>query len=1385
MSRIAFHRPARMTPPPIPEGKTALASPPQRTEPQGAASWAMLLLPLLSSISMAAYMVAYGRVWMILLGVAFVVTSVGITIAVRMQLRGSRRRSQGRQRERYMEYLADVRKQALQVAAVQRVGTLWRHPDPERLWAIATRRRRVWERRPDDSDFLRLRIGAGTTPLATPLSMAKQNDPTVDLDPRSRRAAEEIVETLGKVEGQPVWVDLGASGVVSLLGPRQRTQELAQSLLGQLAVLHAPDDVGVAVITGDSDVWHWAKWLPHAEEPDAEAQHREQEVVPLVSADLAGIQDHLQAAFDEAVERRAELTAKFAARRRDAAPRRRLVVFVDDYDPAAWWARSPLLADLLAEAGPELGIHLVFLVAEERKEPGRVDVRVRVDARGSLFLEGRAPDLYSQVTDAIADECRPEIREETARALSPLRLSGEREQVLSEDVSLSAMLGLSDIGGLDPAAARRGPDDRELLRTPIGVDGTGAQLTLDLKESAQGGVGPHGLIVGATGSGKSELLRTLVTGLAMRHSPDHLAFVLVDFKGGATFAEVTELPHVSGLITNLADDLALVDRMRDALHGEQQRRQRMLRDAGNIDSVREYQLKQAAGGTGADGRPLEPLPYLLVIVDEFGELLAQRSDFIDLFVQIGRVGRSLGIHLLLATQRLEEGRLRGLESHLSYRICLRTFSAAESRAVIGAPDAYLLPSIPGSAYLKVDESLYERFRVAHVSAPRRGDDTESGETQAVTPVPYLTRGELPPLAEDEKESVTWEVTGEDGETELQAIVSRLVDADAPGHQVWLPPLPPAFTLAPLLGEPQQDAVRGLASGHWPWNGELKFPVGVIDVPERQQQQPLVMDLAGRQGHVVLAGAPQSGKSIFLRTAMISSMLTHTPEELQFYCVDMGGGGLHGLEDAPHVVGVAGRRDDERVRRVLAEVYRLVTVRERMFQELRVQSAADFRTRRGKGDLPQNVRAADAVLVIDNLAALHAADDTALETLTEIATRGLGVGVHLWLTVNRWAEIRAGLRDHIPGRLELHLNDPSESEINRVAARRLGATVPGRGLCSPGLTHHVALPRADGVDTVEGLAAIERELVAGLASAWTKPAAPKLRVLPKRVTVRELEAAAVDLSPTSRWEENGPALAETEIPIGLRESDLRPVGLDLTEGQPHFVVFGDSGSGKSAFLRTWMRGLASRNSAREVRFMVVDYRRGLLDAVPEEYLGAQGGDSELVARQAAALVDVLRERMPPSDVSARQLRERDWWEGPELYVVADDYDLVGGGGVGRGPLAMLAEFLPQAHEVGLHLVLARRVGGAGRALMSDALLSRLKEIGADGLVLSGDHREGVLIGDQRAYERPPGRGVLVRRKHEPALVQVAFLGEEPGEAGTDPIAGRVRSVDVVRSAQEYV
>ena len=318
---------------------------------------------------------------------------------------------------------------------------------------------------------------------------------------------------------------------------------------------------------------------------------------------------------------------------------------------------------------------------------------------------------------ALADQCDQATAEAFARRLTPLHTvtAGVTDTAERRDRRADGLHGPARprrrVHGFDPGLAWRQRPARDRLRVPIGLGDGGNVIYLDIKESAQQGMGPHGLVIGATGSGKSEFLRTLVLGLAMTHSPEQLNMVLVDFKGGATFAGMSEMPHVSAVITNLAQELTLVDRMQDALSGEMVRRQELLREAGNYASIRDYEKARAAG------EALEPLPSLFIVVDEFSEMLSAKPEFIDLFVAIGRLGRSLGLHLLLASQRLEEGRLRGLESHLSYRVGLRTFSAAESRGVLGVPDAYELPPVPGLGFLKPDQSTLLRFKAAYVSGP--------------------------------------------------------------------------------------------------------------------------------------------------------------------------------------------------------------------------------------------------------------------------------------------------------------------------------------------------------------------------------------------------------------------------------------------------------------------------------------------------------------------------------------------------------------------------------------------------------------------------------------------------------------------------------------------
>ena len=1347
MSRVTWHRPARIPVPALPSDRLTVALPPAADTQSNSSALLSMLLPLMSSVSIAAYLIAYHNKLTIFLAVGILTLSVGVTFAVRHQMRSATRKQKQGRADRYAAHVADVKQAAVAMAETQRAIAVWQWPSPERLWAIARRRRRVWERRPADPDFLRVRLGLGRGELATPLVLSASGDPTMEYDPDLMANASRVVATFGEVGKQPVLVDLGRAGVVSLVGPVEATRGACRALVCQVAVLHAPDDVTVMVSAdGDDQAWEWASWLPHARDP----RSHDPAMPSLVASGYTGLADAVEREVRQAhgagAERRPPVSGD-----RDGARKRHTVIVVDGFRPNSPWAREPLARHLVEIAGPRTGLTVVALVQDTADEPSRVDARVRLDGRGHIEVEAADPAMVGVVAGGTADQPPIELCEATARAIAPLILTEENEAVLARAVPLAELLGIGDPANFDPEDLWASPGDERVLSASIGVASDGREVVLDLKEAAQGGMGPHGLIVGATGSGKSELLRTLLTGLAMSHSPDLLSLVLVDFKGGATFAGMTGLPHVAGLITNLADDLALVDRVRDALVGEQQRRQRMLRDAGNVDSLRQYQARQAAGGLDAQGRPLEPLPYLLVIVDEFGELLSLRPDFIDLFVQIGRVGRSLGIHLLLATQRLEEGRLRGLESHLSYRICLRTFSPGESRAVIGTTDAYQLPQLPGSGYLKVAESVYERVRVAHVSAPYvQPNPARVPESVPVAPVVLRPRqpvdeGETAEAADDPPALALV-----DGPTQMEVIVDRLVSSGQPVHQVWLEPLPPAVALDTLLGPVGVEDDRGLQAEMWLDRGGLRIPVGVTDLPLRQEQQALVLDFARQEPHLLVVGASQSGKSTFLRTLMLSGMLTHTPREMWFYGIDYGGGALHTLAGAPHVSGVAARGETERTSRVFSEARRLISDRAQLFRELGVGSMEDFRRLRDSGQLPSGVPAADAFVIIDNWGVLRAEFPDADEYVADIAANGPGVGVHLIMTANRWGDVRANVRDALGGRIELRLNDPGESEVDRKVAKLLQAGTPGRGITRPGLFYQTALPRLDGEDTVVGLREAQDEMVGKIAGEWQGPVAPPVRLLPEAIHVAEIPAGRQ-------------AVEERGVVVAIGERDLGPVRLDLTADDQHCLVIGDSGAGKSSFLRTWMRGLAARQTAGELRFMVVDYRHALMKVVPDSFVGAYAGDANAAGEYASQLAATLGKRLPPHDISPRELRRRSWWSGPELYLVIDDYDMAAAN-AGASPLRPLIDLLPYGCEIGFHVMLARRSGGFGRVVMTDPLISRVRELGAAGLMLSSDPREGALLGARRGAERPPGRGVLVRKRHDDELVQVLISDTDADEEG---------------------
>ncbi|MGK3941410.1 type VII secretion protein EccCa [Streptomyces caeruleatus] len=1302
----------------MPEGELTLQEPPTlpETVPDTSAVWTYLPMAMMSVSMMLVFIRPGGTssVFSYLALGMMVLASGAMMVGQVMRKSGERKQRLHGERRDYLRYLTQTRAKVQRAVIEQQQALAWRHPAPVALRSLV-RTTRLWERRPKDDDFGEVRIAVGEQQLSMRLSPLSTK-PVEDLEPLSAHALRRFVRAYSTVPDQPIGLYLRSWSRVLLRGDEDAVRSLVRAALCQLAMFHAPEDLWIALCVSDErrGEWEWAKWLPHNLHPQERDGAGPARMVASVFADLEellGPEFAERAAFDpdELPGRDEPFTVIVldgvtvpAGHRLDGPGARNTVVL--DLSGALSWRPGRTTLRLDVRPGS------VRLVRTDRSRKEQSTALGRPDAVGRSGAEA------------------------LARLLAPYRmsLSADAAEPLSSDVQLTALLGIPDLYRHDPAALWRRSTGAARLRVPVAVGADGRPVELDIKESAQGGMGPHGMLIGATGSGKSELLRTLVLGLALTNSSETLNFVLVDFKGGATFLGLDGLPHTSAVITNLADEVALVERMQDALHGELIRRQELLRAAGNYSSALEYEKARAAG------TPLEPLPSLFVVVDEFSELLAAHREFMDLFVMIGRLGRSLGVHLLLASQRLDEGRMHALESHLSYRIGLRTFSAMESRGVLGVPDAYQLPSQPGAGFLKSGVEALTRFRAAYVSGPyrqRRGGVAQSRVASQIVPwtagwvVPRAVAPAAPVVTPDEEST----------DTLLSVALDRLRDSGPPAHEVWLPPLGAPSTLDELLPGIAEDPERGLTAAAWPGAGRLRVPVGLVDKPFEQRRDPLVVDLSGAGGHVAVAGGSQSGKSTVVRTLMAALALTHTPREVQFYCLDFGGGSLAALAGLPHVAGVASRLDSERISRTVAEVTTLLADRERFFLDNGIDSMAAYRRRRAQGEFADQPHG-DVFVVVDGWSTVRQDHDTHVATFNQIAARGLNYGVHLVVTTARWVELSAQIRDQAATRLELRLGDTMDSVVDI----RKAASVPrtgGRGLTSDGKLHFLAaLPRIDGSQGTDDLAEGVADLVERITGAWSGPGAPAVRMLPHRLPLSALPEPELD--------------GGLRIALGLDEEQLAPVWHDFSR-TPHLVAVGDTESGKTNLLRLVARAVTSRYTAAEARVLVVDYRRELVDAVPPEYqLGhAVSVDSlrELVAGSARA----LKTRAPGPDITPARMRRADWWKGPRLFVLVDDYDMIGGGNAFDHPFAPLFDHLALGHEVGLHVVAVRSATGAGRGL-NDQLLRRLDEVNTPGLLLSCPPSEGYVFGSVKPRNLPPGRALrIVRRKA--TLMQTGLVG----------------------------
>lgn len=1330
-----------------PSGSLAIQMPPEKAEPASMGNVLMMVVPMLGSTGAMIFMAVQNNggnnTRSLLMGGGMLVAMLGM-VGFNMYRQFSQYRTRVvTQRREYLSYLAETRDAVRKVAKKQRAYYNWVYPDPNALVTLAANGSRLWSREGGTYDLFAFRYGSGTQPLGLVFERPPI-DPMTEMDVVCLSAMERFINVHDHTDNVGKFLFLGDFSHIELAGEGEAVYDEMRAIMMHLACFIDPSKLKIAVLCSADRLgeWEWVKWMPQARSSivrDAVGPARMISTDPAELAEMIGTDIAMRGPFQYGDEI-------------PAYPHLLLVC-----DGAEFPASSPF--------GSFSGIKGVTIMSRAREwTPMKSHTTLRLlihpnpDRKGADVVDVITMD--SMPEQAFADRLSAVQAEAIARRMTPFATQQNLEEAdtpvgrsdESRQKDLMELVGIGDIRDFDPEKQWRRREGRERLAAPFGVTPEGAPVVLDIKESAQQGMGPHGLLIGATGSGKSEVLRTLVLALALTHSPEQLNLVLVDFKGGATFAGMSDLPHVSAMISNLESELSLVDRMQDALQGEMVRRQEVLREAGNYANVSDYEADRIAGK-----HEFPPLPALFIVLDEFTEMLMAKPEFGEVFIMIGRLGRSLSVHLLLASQKMDLGKARGLESHLSYRIALKTFTENDSREVLGIPDAAKLPPLPGSGFLKAGGDGLVRFRASYVAAPppartlasiseatTAGAPTAPIEILPFTVAPVITREDT--LGEKEEVDQNQEVVLAGDElwadmSEMDIAVAKMKGKGYPAHQVWLPPLETPDTFATLMPDLRPDPDLGFVSRAWRESGTLRVPLGTVDLPLEQRRETLVLDLSGAGGNFALVGGPQTGKSTALRTIVQALSLTYTPQEVQFYVMDFGGGTFAGFANAPHVAGIA-TRDTEEVRtRMLAEIAAIMDDRERYFGQNGIDSMDTYRRGRLEGRYDDGY--GDVFLVIDGWGALRSEFDSLDRQVATMMSRGLSLGVHLIVSASRWMDFRSEAQDLFGSRLELHTANPKESIVHREGAARIPKGRPGRGIDMAGHEMMIGLPRADAeqdpTTVSQGVAytinKIREHLVSG--------EGPKLRLLPEQITVDEILAQLPEQHILPR--------GGGDMILGVEESRLGPLVFN-TRAESHLYLFGDSKTGKTTFLRSIIKEITRLYTPGEAKIVALDMRRSLMGEIPKDYTLRYMTNHQAAMKDMRELAQFLRERLPGPNVTAEQIRERSWWTGPELWVLVDDYDLANT--TSGNPLAELVDLLPQAGDIGLHLIITRRMGGAARASF-EKVLQMMGDLAVTGILLSGNPSEGAIINGVKPKRAIPGRAQVIHRDLGVVAAQMAW------------------------------
>jgi S-DNA-T family DNA segregation ATPase FtsK/SpoIIIE len=1080
----------------LPKDKISLTFPAQEGDDQSRSLWLIILPPLVMMIAMGIVaLVAPRGIFIIVSMVMFVMTLITST-AQYFREKGNYKKRQERRLRVYTQYLENKRHELQEVAEKQRQVLSYHFPSFEQM-KYMTRQisDRIWERTPESNDFLELRIGTGTVKSSYQISLSSNDMANREVDDllEQSQQMEKVYREIGSV---PISVNL-SQGAMGLIGKEAIMKNELHQLIGQLAFSHSYHDVRFVFIFNEKEYksWEWLKWLPHFQLPHAFAKgmiYNEQTRDQL----LTSIYEMLR---ERDLEEKKENT-RFAPH----------IIFVITNQQLI---SDHVILEYLEGEFSHLGISVIFAAEAKESLSDNIHTLVR-------YVNDQEGDILIQEKKAAAipfklDLHKHEGNESFARMLRTLDHQVGMTNSIPKSVSFLEMVNVKEVDDLPIEQNWLTRESAKSLAVPVGLKGKEDVVELNLHEKAHG---PHGLLAGTTGSGKSEFLQTYILSLAVHFHPHEVAFLLIDYKGGGMAQPFKNMPHLLGTITNIEGSKNFSARALASIKSELKRRQRLF-DQYHVNHINDYTSLYKRN------QAEEPLPHLFLISDEFAELKSEEPDFIRELVSTARIGRSLGVHLILATQKPGGVIDDQIWSNARFRVALKVQDASDSKEILKNSDAASI-TITGRGYLQVgNNEVYDLFQSAWSGAPYLEETSESEDEVAI--VTDLGLQPLSNVASSKQHK-------KDTESQIEVIVDKIEELQTKMgirklNSPWLPPLENRISRHQYASQEHEEIYLGL-----------------IDEPEKQSQTPYSYQLMD-DGNIAIFGSSGYGKSHTVMLLLLSIAARLSPEEAHYYVIDYGNGTLLPLRQLPHTADYFQLDQELKIDKFMRIVKDEISRRKQLFQLQEVSSIKMYNSL-SKNKLPL------MYIAIDNFD-LVKEEMQELETqLIQFARDGQSLGIYMIFTATRVQSVRQSLMNSMKTKILHYLMDTTETYMAIGKVPFAPEPIPGRAIIKKDQAYfsQIFLP-ADGDDDYELLDSIKEDI--GMLKVKYKNAKLPLPVpmLPAELTMINFTQFTADAQKTG------------VIPIGLDEEHVQPVSVNLAKTK-HCIILGQTQKGKTNVLK---------------------------------------------------------------------------------------------------------------------------------------------------------------------------------------------------------------------------